>query len=160
MAFLELGYDKDLNRMTPKASSALERKGFIMNYEELLKKARQNLPTRTEIRFEIPVASVQTGKKQTIIKNFLDMAKALRREPLEIAKYMFKELAVPGTVRNNELVLQSKVPTALINQRIREYVKDLVLCKECGKPDTTLQKVDSYTFIKCEACGAKRPAKL
>jgi len=120
-----------------------------MNYEELLKKARKNLPTRTETRFEIPVASVQPGKKQTVIRNFVDIAKAL-----------FKELAVPGSIRNNELVLQSKVPTMLINQRIQEYVRDLVLCKECGKPDTALQKVDNYTFVKCEACGAKRTAKM
>jgi len=131
-----------------------------MNYEDLLKKARKNLPARTEIRFEIPVASVQLGKKQTVIRNFVDIAKALRREPAEIAKYMFKELAVPGSIRNNELVLQSKVPTMLINQRIQEYVRDLVICKECGKPDTALQKVDNYTFVKCEACGAKRTAKM
>ena len=130
-----------------------------MNYEDMLKKAVQNLPAKTESRFEVPTAIVQTSKKQTIIKNFLEIAKTLRREPREIAKYLFKELAVPGTIKGPELVLQSKVMSTLVNQRIREYVKDFVICKECGKPDTALQKVDGYTFIKCEACGAKRPAR-
>ena len=130
-----------------------------MNYEDMLKKAVQNLPSKSESRFEIPAAVVQIGKKQTIIKNFIDISKTLRREPSDIAKYLFKELAVPGAVSGGELFLQAKVPTMLVNQRIREYVKDFVICKECGKPDTALQKIDNYTFIKCEACGAKRPAR-
>ena len=117
------------------------------------------MPKRTETRFEIPSAMVQIGKKQTIIKNFVDIAKTLRREPVDVSKYLFKELAVPGSIRGTELVLQAKVPPSLINQRIKEYTKDYVICNECGKPDTHLQKVDNYVFIKCEACGAKRPAR-
>lgn len=128
------------------------------SYENLLKKALRNAPAKSEARFELPVASVQPEKKQTIIRNFADIAKTLRREPAEIAKYLFKELAVPGGARGNELVLQSRVPTSLINQRIAEYAKDFVICRECGKPDTHVQKIDNFLFIKCEACGAKRPA--
>ncbi len=125
----------------------------------MLKRAVQNLPTRSEMRFEIPTASVAVGKRQTVIKNFAEIVKTIRRAPQDVSKYLFKELAVPGETRGGELILQAKVPTTLINQRIREYVKDFVLCKECGKPDTALQKLDNYIFIKCEACGAKRPVR-
>ena len=131
-----------------------------MDYEEMLKRAVKNLPTRTESRFEIPSAVVSVGKKQTTIKNFADMAKTLRRDQPELAKYLFKALAVPGSIKGTELTLQSKVHSALINQRIKEFVKDFVICKECGKPDTVLQKSDRYIFVKCEACGARRPAKM
>ncbi len=128
-----------------------------MNYEEMLKRAVKNLPAKTESRFEVPAAMIGASKKQTTIKNFADIVKTLRRDTADVAKYMFKALAVPGSIKGTELVLQAKVPFALVNQRIREYVKDFVVCKECGKPDTVLQKVDGYVFIKCEACGAKRP---
>lgn len=131
----------------------------MSEYEDLLKKAMKNMPKRTETRFEVPMAIVQTGKKQTVIKNFDALCKTLRRGPADIAKYLYKELAVPGSMRGSELVLQAKVPPMLINQRIREYTKDFVICDQCGKPDTHLQKVDNYIFIKCEACGAKRPAR-
>lgn len=130
-----------------------------MKYEDMLKKAIQNLPAKTESRFEIPTAVIQASKKQTIIKNFVDIAKTLRREPQEIAKYMSRALAVPANIRGSELILQSKLSSSLVNQRIKEYVKDFVICKECGKPDTILQKIDNYIFIKCEACGAKRPVR-
>ena len=131
-----------------------------MEYEELLKKAMQNLPAKSESRFEIPVASVHIGKKQTLIMNFSEIVKTLRRESSGVAKYLFKELATRGALHGNELVLQSKISSSLINQRIKEYVKDFVICKECGKPDTIIQKIDGYVFIKCEACGAKRPARM
>ena len=130
-----------------------------MSYEELLKRALKSIPAKTESRFEIPVASVHVEKRQTIIRNFADIAKSLRREPSDISKYLFKALAVPGGPRGNELVLQAKVPPSLINQRIKEYVKDYVICDQCGKPDTHFQKVDNYMLIKCEACGAKRTAR-
>jgi translation initiation factor 2 subunit 2 len=129
-----------------------------MEYEELLRRAVKNLPKKTESRFEIPNANVFTGKKQTEIRNFAALASVLRREPADIAKYLFKALASAGSMRGSDLILQSKVPGSMVNQRIREYVKDFVICKECGKPDTSLQKMDNYLFIKCEACGAKRPA--
>ena len=128
-----------------------------MNYEEMLNRAVKNLPTRSESRFDVPTAIIATSKKQTIIKNFSEIVKTVRRENADAAKYMFKALAVPGSIRGNELVLQAKVPFGLVNQRIKEYIKDFVICRECGKPDTMLQKVGNYIFIKCEACGAKRP---
>ena len=128
-----------------------------MDYDELLNRAQSNLPQKkTEGRFEIPSAIVQQSGKQTIIKNFADMAKTLRREPKHIAKYLFKELAIPGSQKGNELVLQAKINSSMINQRIRDYVKDFVLCTECGKPDTNITEEKGIYFVKCEACGARR----
>ena len=62
-----------------------------MNYGELLKRARANIPqVESKSRFEMPQASVFVGKKQTVIKNFSEMAKSMRREPKHIAKFLFK----------------------------------------------------------------------
>ncbi|MFH0832899.1 MAG: translation initiation factor IF-2 subunit beta [Candidatus Aenigmatarchaeota archaeon] len=128
-------------------------------YKKLLERAKQNLPDLTKKeRFEIPLADVFTGR-QTFIRNFSEIAKTLRREPKHLAKFLFKELAVPGSTRGEELILQGKVSTNLINQRIAEYVKEFVLCEECGKPDTIMQKDDRLLQLKCEACGAKRYLK-
>ena len=127
------------------------------NYEILLERARQKLPplSREEKRFEIPVADVQTGK-QTVVRNFAEIAKTLRREPKHLAKFLFKELAIPGSLKEGALFFQGKVYPVLINQRVQEYAKRFVLCNECGKPDTTVQEGKNIIFIKCEACGARR----
>ena len=131
-----------------------------MDYSELLKRAKSELPDlkKMEERFEIPRAVVQTGK-QTLIKNFSEIAKTLRRDPKYIAKFLFKELAVPGSIRNGELLLQGRIYPDLIDQRIEEYVKEFVFCHECGKADTVIEKSDRMLFIRCEACGARKTAR-
>lgn len=131
-----------------------------MNYEELLKRARENLPqSKGESRFELPTANAVIVKRTTSVRNFSDIAKTLRRDVNHIAKFMFKELALPGSVENGVLVLQGKVAPSVVNQRLQEYIKEYVLCKECGKPDTQMTKDGEITTIKCEACGAKRNFK-
>ncbi len=129
------------------------------DYKKLLERARASLPPASKAteRFETPTAEIKIGR-QTAIKNFSDIAKILRRDAGHIAKFMFKELAIPGSIRNGELVFQGKVYANLINQRIAEYVERFVLCHECKKPDTTLEE-NKITTIKCEACGAKRTTK-
>ena len=123
----------------------------------MLKRARSNLPKKkTAERFEIPKPYVQQSGKQTYIRNFSEIAKTLRREPKQIAKYLVKALAIPGTIVGNELVLQAKVNFSMIDQRIRDYVKEFVLCHECDKPDTNVIEEKGISFIKCEACGARR----
>ena len=130
-------------------------------YLKLLKRAKENMPElkKEGERFEIPKADVVTGK-QTVIKNFLDISKTLRRDPKHIAKFLFKEMAVPGSINGNELVLQGRIVPSMINQRVVEYTKEFVFCNECGKADTMVQKTDRTLILKCEACGARRSLRV
>lgn len=131
-----------------------------MEYLEMLKRARNNLPEkRSDSRFEVPKAVTYLSGKVTFIKNFVEIARAVRRNAPEIAKFLFKELGVPGEIKGNELVLNGKIGDRMINQRIEEYVSHFVLCKECGKPDTDVIKEGGFSFIKCQACGARRSFK-
>ncbi len=128
-------------------------------YIEMLRKAKQLLPKGEErTRFEIPKATVQVQGRQTFVKNFLEITKALRREPKHLAKYLFKELAVPGSL-GQELSLQGKFSADFINKKIDSYTKEFVVCEACGKPDTTLIKTDRLYTMKCEACGARKPVR-
>lgn len=128
-------------------------------YLEQLRRAKSELPQAAAAeRWELPRASVQISGKHTAIRNFSEIAKAIRRDPQHIAKYLFKELAVPGSA-GDTLELQGKFNSEQINRRLEDYVKEFVICSECGKPDTQLVKQDRLWFLKCEACGAKRPVK-
>jgi len=131
------------------------------SYEKMLEEAKKKLPdvSKEGTRLEVPVASMQIIGRQTVIKNFSAIVKAIRRDEKLLSKYLFKELAVPGMARQNELVLFGKIKDEIIQKRIDEFVKDFVICHECGKPDTTIEKSKKSEFIKCEACGAKRAMK-
>ena len=113
----------------------------MLSYEEMLKKAREEMPEVVLIRerFNIPKARGHVQGNKTFISNFTQIASALNREVEHLLKFLLKELATPGTMKNNILVLGSKVSASKINEKIRQYANEFVLCPECGKPDTKIE---------------------
>jgi translation initiation factor 2 subunit 2 len=131
------------------------------NYEELLNEAYKKVKTiaGSSGRFEIPKVEGHFEGKKTILTNFYQIASYIRRSPEHFQKFMLKELATSGQKEGERLVFNNKIPSEKINQKIEQYVKEFVLCRECGKPDTELTKEDRLTFIKCMACGAKHSVR-
>ena len=131
------------------------------NYEKLLNEAYGKIKKQegNGERFEIPKVEGHFEGKKTIITNFFQIASHLRRNPEHFQKFMLRELAASGQREGDRLVLNMTVPSAKINQKIEQYVKEFVLCEQCGKPDTELIKEDRLSFIKCMACGAKHSVR-
>ena len=133
-----------------------------MEYNDLLKKARKELPKSVfeKERFEIPPVRGHIQGNKTILSNFLQIADILQRKPEHLLKYILKELATPGEIKKSgSVIVGTKVGASRINEKVRQYANEFVLCAECGKPDTKIEKVDKFTFLKCHACGAKHPIK-
>ncbi len=133
----------------------------MTDYENLLEEAYSKVKvveTKRE-RFEIPAVEGHIEGKKTIITNFLTITSYLRRDPEHFQKYILKELATSGQREGDRLVLNNKIPSSKINAKIEQYTKEFVMCKECGKPDTELNKENRLTFIHCLACGAKHPVR-
>jgi translation initiation factor 2 subunit 2 len=133
------------------------------SYEVLLDRLTKNLPQKTSSgeRFEIPVFTVVIVGTKTLIKNFEDVAGKLRRPKEVLAKFLFKELATPGLISGQELVLQAKLQPRLVQEKLESFVERTVLCKECGKPDTHLEHLErNLAALICEACGARRPVRV
>lgn len=133
----------------------------MANYEKLLEEAHKKVKqiNVSNGRFEIPKIEGHFEGRKTILTNFFQIASYIRRKPEHFQKFMLKELAASGQKEGNRLVLNIKVPSIKINQKIEQYVKEFVLCKECKKPDTELIKEDRLTFIHCLACGAKHSVR-
>ena len=130
-----------------------------MGYKELLTRGRKNLPEsvlKTE-RFAIPNIRGHVQGNKTVLSNFFQIVDLLGREEEHLLKYLLKELATPGEVKKPLLLLGRKLGASRINEKIQEYATKYVICKECGKPDTTLNKQTRVLFIKCNACGARYP---
>ena len=133
-----------------------------MEYDKMLEEVRKNLPESVFIkeRFEIPKVLGHIQGNRTIISNFLQIASTLRRDVSHLLKYVLKELATPGEIKKSgALILGTKVPASRINDKIRQFANDFVLCFECGKPDTQIVKEEGINYLKCTACGAKNVIK-
>ncbi len=132
------------------------------NYESLLKRAQDMLPQKslsTE-RLEVPKVLGHIQGNKTMISNFQAIAGIIRRPTDHFLKYLLKELATSGELSKTALILGTKVPASRINDKVQQYLKDFVICPECKRPDTKLEKDDNVTFIKCSACGAKHAVKV
>ncbi len=130
-------------------------------YEQMLNEAYKKVKAigNSSERFEIPKIEGHFEGKKTILTNFFQIASYIRRNPEHFQKFLLKELATSGQKESERLVLNNKIPSEKINQKIEQYVKEFVLCRECGKPDTELTKEDRLTFIHCLACGAKHSVR-
>ncbi len=133
----------------------------MTDYEKLLEEAHKKIKKidDTGNRFEIPKIEGHFEGKKTILTNFLQIASHIRRKPEHFQKFILRELATSGNIEGDRLILNNKIPSAKINTKIEDYVKEFVLCKECKKPDTELIKEDRLTFIHCLACGAKHSVR-
>lgn len=132
------------------------------SYLSLLKEGYEEIPETSEEkeRFEIPNVKGHVQGNKTIIINFYNIAQTLRRKPEHLCKFLLKELATPGDLAKNGIIIGSKVPASRINEKIEKYAEEYVFCKECGKPDTKLMREGKYLFLKCQACGARQSVKL
>ena len=110
-------------------------------------------------RFEVPKVSGHIEGTKTIIDNFLQICGTIRRPVEHILKYMLKELATPGKIENERLILNRKLSSKLINEKLENYVNEFVLCPDCKKPDTTLIREHRITFVHCLACGSKHSVR-
>lgn len=133
----------------------------MMEYEKLLDEAYGKVKqvSANSERFEIPKIEGHFEGKKTILTNFLQIVDYIRRKPEHLQKFLLRELATSGQIEGGRLVLNIKVPSTKIKQKIDEYIREFVLCKECKKPDTELLKEDRLLFINCLACGAKHSVR-
>ena len=135
------------------------------DYLASLKRARKNLPSHVfeRSRFQIPEADVFREGNKTWITDWNRILKVLNRnqenEKDHLAKHLAGEFATSATEERGRLLLQGKFSRSMINRELAAYAKDIVLCEECGKPDTKLVKEGRILIKVCEACGARGAIK-
>lgn len=131
------------------------------NYRELLKRARLDLPESmtAHSRFNIPEVDVLFEGNTTVLRNFNELADKLNREPSHLLGYLLKELGTAGSFDGKRVIFKGRLFSKKIEDRIKDYARVFVLCSECEKPDTHLEKDGRILILRCHACGAHRPVK-
>ena len=134
----------------------------MKNYEDLLKKAEEELPENLSggERFVIENVKGHLEGNKTVLINLNKIAKDLGRDIDHLLKYLLRELATPGKIIRGRVILGTKVSAVKINKKIKKYASEFVFCSECNKPDTELvEEKGGIIYLKCLACGAKKPVK-
>jgi translation initiation factor 2 subunit 2 len=132
-----------------------------MDYEKMLDSGIKQIPDEVtnKARFEIPTAKGHIQGNMTVINNFYQLAIDLGRPKEHLMKFLLKELATRGDLTDKALLLKRKVNAITVNEKIKQYAEEYVICPECGKPDTKIIKEGNATFMRCMACGSKHMVK-
>src|SRR3989344_8914015 len=133
----------------------------MKSYQEMLEDAYKKIKIveASNDRFEIPKVKGQVSGKNTFITNINEIASYIRRPVENLAKFLQKELATPGVLEKDRLVLKTTLNSIKVNEKVDVYVKEFVLCTECKKPDTEIITEKGIKFKHCLACGAKSPIR-
>lgn len=131
------------------------------DYEALLQKARAALPENVgnRARWELPSPDVISEGRMTILRNFREVAAAMRRDESHLTKFLLTQLATAGNQDGDRLVFVGRIGQEQIRARLEDYVATYVVCSECGSPDTHLERQERVQVLRCEACGAHHPVK-
>jgi translation initiation factor 2 subunit 2 len=131
------------------------------DYVELLRRAHGQLPREIfeHKRFEIPRVRCGTIGMRTYIVNFRDIAAALNRDPLHLLRYLSREMATAGSIDNARAIFHGKFKNDTLDSLVQHYAEAYVVCPVCKRPDTKIVKEKRFSFLVCEACGAKSSVK-
>ena len=99
------------------------------SYEKLLDEAYKKVKVvETNIeRFEIPKVEGQISGKITIITNITQIASYLRRPLEHLTKFLQKELATSGKLEGDRLILNTKVSSTKVNDKIKDYSRICIM---------------------------------
>jgi translation initiation factor 2 subunit 2 len=131
------------------------------NYEDLLKRARSQIPeiaTKQE-RLEVPRLRMSLIGMRTIVHNFKEIADSLNRDPQHIVKFLTGEMATAATVQEGRAIFQGKFNAETLNTLLQRYMENCIMCPVCKRPDTKIVREKRLSFLVCEACGAKSSVK-
>jgi translation initiation factor 2 subunit 2 len=131
------------------------------NYDELLKRARAEVPevTLKKERLEMPRLFVSMVGMRTTISNFKEVADTLDRDPQHILKFLTREMATAATYHDGRAIFQGKFPRDTFERLLTRYMESFVICPVCKRPDTKIVKEKRLSFIVCNACGARSSVK-
>ena len=138
----------------------MEKEKFF-DFDTMLERARKKIPENVAetIVFEVPKVKTNIQGSRTVVVNFAEIADVINRPQDHLLKYLSKELATAGIIEGRRVVFQGRFGLMQMQKKIEAYVKEYVLCKQCGRHDTKITHEGRIWFVKCMACGAREPVK-
>jgi len=132
-----------------------------MEYDKMLERAYLSLPKEalTKERFQMPLVDSMIQGHKTFVRNFDQILKAIERSEDHVCKFITKEVATAVAVDKGKMVINGKFGMIQVSKMFESYLKQYVLCHECGKPDTHIEDQQGVKMLKCQACGARSPVK-
>ncbi|KAF0974148.1 hypothetical protein FDP41_006758 [Naegleria fowleri] len=165
------GSDRDLASLLAKdddhGPQAWNKSDRNYKYPELLERIfdtlKKNNPElgggkRKPIKVKTPQVA-RDGPKKTVLINFTEICANLHRAEQHVLDYLFAELGTTGNLDgSNRLVIRGAFKSKDIENLLRKYITEYVVCKICNSLDTRLNRDPTTRLysIHCANCLASR----
>ena len=133
------------------------------DFKELLKRAHSQLPPEVfeRKRFEVPRPRSYNVGMRTIIANYKEIYATLNRDPQHLLRFLSREMATAGALdKAGRAIFQGKFRNDTLERLISHYAGEFVVCPVCKRPDTKIVKERRFSFLACDACGAKSSIRI
>lgn len=140
--------DKELNKY----------RNLLDRLFKMLNKNNIGLVSKDKIIIQTPKIA-REGTKKTIFLNFEETCIKLHRESDHVVAYISTELGTTVSIQEGgRLVLRGRFNQKGIENILRNYINEYVLCGSCKSVNTYFKKseVNKLFFLKCEVCKASR----
>jgi translation initiation factor 2 subunit 2 len=125
---------------------------------KMLNKNNIGLVIKDKIIIQTPKIA-REGTKKTIFLNFEETCIKLHRENDHVVAYISTELGTTVSIQEGgRLVLRGRFNQKGIENILRNYINEYVLCGSCKSVNTYFKKseLNKLFFLKCEVCKASR----
>lgn len=121
------------------------------------KTKKVNIPRHIEdpeYRYKMPVLESTVKEKginvSTTYTNLPDVAKALKREPMYIVKFIG---FTKGAATDKNFKIKGKIDVESSMEVLDQFIEKFVICPHCGLPDTRFDIKTGKLYGDCLACG-------
>ena len=122
--------------------------------EKLYTELEQVTSPNKKISIEKP--EVSNANKRTFIANFRNICNKLNRKEDDVRLFFENELKTSVTInQDGALVITGNYKQNGIMSILTNYMKEFVICKQCGSCDTSLIKENKLLFLVCSKCLSK-----
>lgn len=105
-------------------------------------------------KHNIKPLQIKIENRKTCIQNFVEICDLLKRNKLDIEKYIKDELNVETAISSSGLILSNTYNRDRIEPILRNYIKKYVQCYLCKSLNTKLEKENRINYLKCNDCHA------
>lgn len=104
-----------------------------------------------------PPPNIISKDRKTFFINFNDLCNSINRTPEYVKKYIEKETNIATSILGDgglKFDVSIKIPQ--IKNIITNFIKELIICKDCKSCITTIEKDTRLTFMYCSNCNSKK----
>lgn len=107
----------------------------------------------------MPPEVAREGTKKTAFSNFMDIVELMKRSHEHVMQFILSELGASGSIDGKQrLILKGRFQPKSIENVLRKYMIEYVLCSLCKSNDTALEREQAtrLMYMQCHQCGARR----